>query len=724
MDVVSMEEVDHSVARVQEIVTQEQLLDQRGELSQIDVTCLWCDSKNDRSVLPKVYHYLEAVILAAHAEGFNVYDAAFEALVKIGGFIGIEATTPHLISLLERINEVYDVLLSCVETYEWVQPGATGLLRLWMLQTLFACVGHDRITGRQLMELTNNDVSGAVSLVSFVLRTTDCPFELQDAAGRCLVDLTTADSVFLDVSGDASPGSALADSPIEKLTLMLNRHVNHLIKSVIQFEVVDAFGRCICQHQQSHSHTDVIIKHFLTTIHNCLLYCSENQKKLRQHLSTQSSIVEDIMLPYVDNILPALLDNPNVSQDAVEWQNLKATLQCFVIVSFNINVFRPHFLNSDMILRILQVPHIMEYANMLELIFKLLINIDCSHSPHLDFIIPVLEDAVQYLSDQQRRKLRRRMNEEGSHAIPWSRSTVKAKEMLLFAFQDPADVPSPEPEPEGPVKKANTYMTYGVRKRNKRSRNRRGRKRWMPMQKRRAETDSESDDSGIDGEEEENMEGAGPDDGEQLGTCALTGQMMTEPMRTVDGNIIDRASLIDWLDFSNTDPITGTPLELGDCKPLDNLQEQIFKQQCQALSAAQLGQEVVFAKKTKENHAPVENLPLQGPPEPNADASLLGNLPDLPSTGSPKKAKGKIRIASRSIHDAPNEFRCSIDGKLMINPLKSPYGHYFERKTLERWILSCGSVCPITSKPLKLVECEPDSNLKKSIVRFLKGPDS
>ena len=32
------------------------------------------------------------------------------------------------------LKQVYDVLLSCVETYEWVSPGATGLLRLWMLQ--------------------------------------------------------------------------------------------------------------------------------------------------------------------------------------------------------------------------------------------------------------------------------------------------------------------------------------------------------------------------------------------------------------------------------------------------------------------------------------------------------------------------------------------------------------------------------------------------------------
>ena len=62
-----------------------------------------------------------------------------------------------LLPLLVNINEIYDVLLNCVETYEWVQPGVTGLLRMYMLQTLFNCVGYDKMTGKHLMELTNND---------------------------------------------------------------------------------------------------------------------------------------------------------------------------------------------------------------------------------------------------------------------------------------------------------------------------------------------------------------------------------------------------------------------------------------------------------------------------------------------------------------------------------------------------------------------------------------
>ena len=59
--------------------------------------------------------------------------------MKISTFLGqysqVAATSLELLqSLLERIHEIYDVLLSCIETYEWVQPGVTGLLRLYMLQ--------------------------------------------------------------------------------------------------------------------------------------------------------------------------------------------------------------------------------------------------------------------------------------------------------------------------------------------------------------------------------------------------------------------------------------------------------------------------------------------------------------------------------------------------------------------------------------------------------------
>eukprot|EP00438_Fugacium_kawagutii_P015745 Skav233434 [mRNA] locus=scaffold1486:205334:218822:+ [translate_table: standard] len=103
--------------------------------------------------------------------------------------------------------------------------------------------------------------------------------------------------------------------------------------------------------------------------------------------------------------------------------------------------------------------------------------------------------------------------------------------------------------------------------------------------------------------------------------------------------------------------------------------------------------------------------------------SLLGDLPSLVKQDSKteKKEKHKIRIESRSVVDCPEDMRCAIDGKVMVNPVQSPYGHFFEKKTLEKWFANCGSVCPITQKSLRLDECQSDPDMKKRC-RYGFGP--
>merc|ERR1712203_1289267 len=96
--------------------------------------------------------------------------------------------------------------------------------------------------------------------------------------------------------------------------------------------------------------------------------------------------------------------------------------------------------------------------------------------------------------------------------------------------------------------------------------------------------------------------------------------------------------------------------------------------------------------------------------------SLLGDLPSLAnkeSTKEKKKEKGKIRIESRAVVDCPDDMRCAIDGKVMINPLRSPQGYYFEKKTLEQWTGNCGSVCPVTGQGLRVEDCQSDPEMKK-----------
>jgi hypothetical protein len=168
------------------------------------------------------------------------------------------------VMFLEQINEVYDVLLTWAETYEWADPGVTGLLRLYMLQVLAMAVGYTNITAKSLMELLSNNVHSAVSVVTFVLRTRDAPFALQELASRCLVQLTTANCIF-------SEDPQTNETGISSLTEQLQKHTNGMIQAIVQFDAVDAFGRCICQHQESHFRTDILVKAFLGMIHNSLL---------------------------------------------------------------------------------------------------------------------------------------------------------------------------------------------------------------------------------------------------------------------------------------------------------------------------------------------------------------------------------------------------------------------------------------------------------------------
>eukprot|EP00439_Symbiodinium_sp_Y106_P046259 s1999_g5.t2 len=925
-------------------------------------------------------------------------------------------------------------------------------------RVLFAIFG-DSLTGLMLMELTDNDVAGAVSLISFIVRCDQAPFEMQSAAGQCLVQLTTADSVFLSKT-DAG-GEDWQNEQITKLTNMLNRHVNGLIQGIIQFDIVEAFGRCICQHQMSHARTDIIVKYFLTTvaargckicnldadtcygvvtccshlfcgpcfsqwveyqrdgaekplpsvpcpacmrplkredvkalepegsgsilwrlystqkehggacvwvgplleykehmhkcvdgaaafikarlepmpvtlfcssiatepskdiskscslksnppnpqadlqpvpakqacsgretgskapkhvkdvqkwqqdaqteaaklapqavtkvvlcrhfeklgtcrlgakctfahgkeelqtqpnckglrktmlcrhfeqghcwrgescmfahgegelrdkklylppevllrksqlcrhfmgtgvcwfgdscnfahgeddlqannstavwtkcrlsgsdrcteIHNCLLYCSANQKKLRQHLATQSTIVQDIMIPYVYNILPALFDNPACGPALIEWQNLKATLQTFVVVTFNINVFRPHLRDSDMIPKICEVPRILTHISMLELLVKTAINVDYPKGPFCGKLTETFQAAFDQLPTESQARLQRRMTCEQSMRLPFSRSSVKAVELLSFAFG------APEASPEAA---AANHSTKQRKWRNAKNKARRRKKLFsMQASSKNGEEPEADDEQGEDSEDD--MPPLIPGDGWEasLGTadeagvpqkavCQLSGALMHDPVSTPDGYLFERAALEDWTSQHGSNPLTGAPLAMDEVVDREDIANFIQGYQLQMLSVTQVAPEAIDGAEPEVRAAPDPDVPAPPPTKPvETGPSLLGDLPALSKTDtteSKRKDKAKIRIESRSVVDCPEDMRCAIDGKVMVNPVLSRYGHHFERKTLEKWFGNCGSVCPITQKPLRLEECQPDQEMKKRIVNICLKP--
>jgi hypothetical protein len=674
--------------------------------------------------LQVVLNYVEAVIISCGApDSFDVYEVCFEVLTKIGFCLPQTGPKELLLRILENVHEVYDVLLSCVETYEWVQPGATGSLRLWMLQVLFACFGARGIHARDLMELTENDVAGAVSLISYVLKCEQAPFEMQSSAGRCLVELTTADAVFMERSGED-----LQSQQIKALTQMLNRHVNGLIKGIIQFDVVEAFGRCICLHQMSHGNTDVIMKQFLTTIHNCLLYCSENQKKLRQHLATQSTIVQDIMVPYVNNILPALYDMPGCGPSMIEWQNLKSTLQTFVVVTFNINVFRGQLRDSDMLPAIAQVPGILSHITMLELLVKTAINVDFTKGPHFDALLAAFTAAFQALAPESQARLQSRMSSEQGQRLPFSRSATQATTALLFMLTPPA---GQENTPEAVAQRKATKKMKWHKAKNKGKKRKRifgqqsyREKDQAPQYPDECESDDDSEDDDMPplmpAEGYEMYLGAGDESGVPTGAlCQLSGALMKDPVQTPDGNLFERAALEDWTLVHASNPVTGAPLDIAQCVQATEMQNFIQGYQMSMLSACMIAPEAFDEPPPPMCDAPDPPMAALEPRD-----SLLGDLPGLQKDAAlvpKKKEKGKLRIESRSVIDCPEEMRCAVDGKVMTNPVRSPYGHLFEKKTLEKWMANCGSVCPITGKPLRIDECAQDLEMKKHIVKFLKG---
>merc|ERR1719401_83683 len=171
---------------------------------------------------------------------------------------------------------------------------------------------------------------------------------------------------------------------------------------------------------------------------------------------------------------------------------------------------------------------------------------------------------------------------------------------------------------------------------------------------------------------------------------------------------------------SASNPTTGTPLSLAQCAPAQQIQELIQGYQLQMISACEIAPEAFEQPPALQDQALNASLPSGG-------NRLLGDLPSLvskPPSPTNRRGKGKIRIASRSVVDCPEEMRCAIDGKVCINPVRSTYGHLFKKKTLERWIQNCGSVCPVTSNPLRLEDCQLDTEMKKKIVKFLKNQDA
>lgn len=121
---------------------------------------------------------------------------------------------------------------------------------------------------------------------------------------------------------------------------------------------------------------------------------------------------------------------------------------------------------------------------------------------------------------------------------------------------------------------------------------------------------------------------------------------------------------------------------------------------------------------------------------PEAEKRLLGDMPSLSNVANEKKKKKKVAVDKAGAVElgqyisvkkpnaatnatVPPQFLCALSGNTMKNPVISPYGHTFDRETIEMWIRQQGSVCPITGKPLSLDQLQVNKQLQQEIMQVV-----
>ena len=61
-----------------------------------------------------------------------------------------------------------------------------------------------------------------------------------------------------------------------------------------------------------------------------------------------------------------------------------------------------------------------------------------------------------------------------------------------------------------------------------------------------------------------------------------------------------------------------------------------------------------------------------------------------------------------------DENLCQLSGAFMTEPIRTPYGHVFDRNALADW-LQFSQTDPICGQPLTLEQCVPETNLQNKI---------
>eukprot|EP00913_Durusdinium_trenchii_P034961 g32703.t1 len=184
----------------------------------------------------------------------------------------------------------------------------------------------------------------------------------------------------------------------------------------------------------------------------------------------------------------------------------------------------------------------------------------------------LFQGAFEQLAPESQARLQRRLTCEQSMRLPFTRSSLKACELLSFALATPEQAP-----PEA----AAAAVKHTRRKGKWRHGKQRRRKKLFAMQaSHQNDEEPEADDEQGDEEEsdEDDMPPLIPADGgweshlgvadeagvPQKAVCQLSGALMHDPVSTPDGYLFERAAIEDWMSQHGSNPLTGAPLAMDD----------------------------------------------------------------------------------------------------------------------------------------------------------------
>ncbi|KAF1330426.1 hypothetical protein FI667_g5234, partial [Globisporangium splendens] len=107
--------------------------------------------------------------------------------------------------------------------------------------------------------------------------------------------------------------------------------------------------------------------------------------------------------------------------------------------------------------------------------------------------------------------------------------------------------------------------------------------------------------------------------------------------------------------------------------------------------------------------------------ETKASSDPSASFDSSSPTHASKRSKHKKKSSNMPSHDIPPEFKCAVSLKLLKDPLRSPYGHVFERHVVKAWFRDFGNRCPLTGEPLTIHQLVPDDKLKAAIREWKHG---